>query len=270
MVYYLDRNLTAEEREGYKEIRWDSKEVCAYYMARFCPYDHFVNTKCDLGKEINLNFNIDNNKLMEEPKDVNEEMRIHKASHFDIKTKQEAEKVAVELLATSVGAKAIIVQSPYVAQVQLLRERLDELPEYALSSYSSIAFYFVLYLFSVSSIVCNCQVTGNYTDPKTRLAWISDNGIMNNGKLAIVQNPTGNWMQYQTRRDFPVENKKYYYTINTTKRRGYLVRVTFLYGDLGDEDAYPKFDLYIDATKWSTVTILDASRVYYHQLGEMI
>ncbi|KAJ8748172.1 hypothetical protein K2173_000580 [Erythroxylum novogranatense] len=261
MVYYLDRNLTAEEREGYKEIRWDSKEVCAYYMARFCPHDHFVNTKCDLGKEINLNFSIDNNKLMEEPKDVNEEMRIHKASPFDIKTKQEAEKVAVELLVTRlehgscedihfrVGAKAIVVQSPYVAQVQLLRERLDELPEY---------------------IVCSVSSTSNYTDPKTRLAWISDNGIMNNGKPAIVQNPTRNWMQYQTRRDFPVENKKYYYTINTKERRRYLVCATFLYGDLGDEGAYPKFDLYIDATKWSTMTILDASRVYYHQLGEMI
>ncbi|KAJ8754775.1 hypothetical protein K2173_012164 [Erythroxylum novogranatense] len=37
---------------------------------------------------------------MEEPEDVNEEMRIHKASPFDIKTKQDAEKVAVELLAT--------------------------------------------------------------------------------------------------------------------------------------------------------------------------
>ncbi|KAJ8747076.1 hypothetical protein K2173_014483 [Erythroxylum novogranatense] len=52
------------------------------------------------GKEINLNFSIDNNKLMKEPEDVNEEMRIHKASPFDIKTKQDAEKVAVELLAT--------------------------------------------------------------------------------------------------------------------------------------------------------------------------
>ncbi|KAE8022362.1 hypothetical protein FH972_008166 [Carpinus fangiana] len=43
------RNLTDEERKGYKEITWDSKEVCACYMVRFCPHDLFVNTRSDLG-----------------------------------------------------------------------------------------------------------------------------------------------------------------------------------------------------------------------------
>ncbi|CAN8244646.1 unnamed protein product [Cochlearia groenlandica] len=43
------RNLTDEERRGYKEIRWDDREVCAFYMVRFCPHDLFVNTKSDLG-----------------------------------------------------------------------------------------------------------------------------------------------------------------------------------------------------------------------------
>ncbi|XP_050225832.1 uncharacterized protein LOC126675262 [Mercurialis annua] len=44
-----DRNLTDEQRKDYKEITWDSREVCPYYMARFCPHDLFVNTKSDLG-----------------------------------------------------------------------------------------------------------------------------------------------------------------------------------------------------------------------------
>ncbi|KAK3221011.1 hypothetical protein Dsin_014981 [Dipteronia sinensis] len=43
------RNLTDEERKGYKEITWDDKEVCAFYMVRFCPHDLFVNTRSDLG-----------------------------------------------------------------------------------------------------------------------------------------------------------------------------------------------------------------------------
>ncbi|KAJ6800591.1 luc7-like protein 3 [Iris pallida] len=43
------RNLTEEEKKGYKEIRWDDKEVCGAYMVRFCPHDLFVNTKSDLG-----------------------------------------------------------------------------------------------------------------------------------------------------------------------------------------------------------------------------
>ncbi|XP_057509355.1 uncharacterized protein LOC130791987 isoform X1 [Actinidia eriantha] len=43
------RNLTDEERKGYKEITWDGKEVCGSYMIRFCPHDLFVNTRSDLG-----------------------------------------------------------------------------------------------------------------------------------------------------------------------------------------------------------------------------
>ncbi|KAG2715616.1 hypothetical protein I3843_03G088600 [Carya illinoinensis] len=43
------RNLTEEERKGFKEITWDDKEVCACYMVRFCPHDLFVNTRSDLG-----------------------------------------------------------------------------------------------------------------------------------------------------------------------------------------------------------------------------
>ncbi|KAK4734322.1 hypothetical protein R3W88_008583 [Solanum pinnatisectum] len=43
------RNLTEDERRGFKEVKWDDKEVCAYYMVRFCPHDLFVNTRSDLG-----------------------------------------------------------------------------------------------------------------------------------------------------------------------------------------------------------------------------
>ncbi|MED6194331.1 hypothetical protein PIB30_027590 [Stylosanthes scabra] len=43
------RNLTEEERKGFKEVTWDDKEVCGFYMVRFCPHDLFVNTRSDLG-----------------------------------------------------------------------------------------------------------------------------------------------------------------------------------------------------------------------------
>ncbi|KAK9075207.1 hypothetical protein SSX86_003528 [Deinandra increscens subsp. villosa] len=43
------RNLTEEERRGHKEITWDDKEVCVFYMVKFCPHDLFVNTRSDLG-----------------------------------------------------------------------------------------------------------------------------------------------------------------------------------------------------------------------------
>lgn len=43
------RNLTEEEKKGYREMRWDDKEVCGPFMLKFCPHDLFVNTKSDLG-----------------------------------------------------------------------------------------------------------------------------------------------------------------------------------------------------------------------------
>ncbi|KAJ7558046.1 hypothetical protein O6H91_04G023200 [Diphasiastrum complanatum] len=43
------RNLTDEEKKGYREVRWDDREVCGCYLVRFCPHDLFVNTKSDLG-----------------------------------------------------------------------------------------------------------------------------------------------------------------------------------------------------------------------------
>ncbi|KAL5573671.1 hypothetical protein UlMin_023268 [Ulmus minor] len=43
------RNLTEEERKGYKEITWSDKELCGAYMIHFCPHDLFINTRSDLG-----------------------------------------------------------------------------------------------------------------------------------------------------------------------------------------------------------------------------
>ncbi|EEF47574.1 protein with unknown function [Ricinus communis] len=134
--------------------------------------------------------------------------------------------------------------------------------------------YLVLYISLVSSIVCqvtefisiDCGSTSNYTDKRTGLEWISDNGIMNHGKSVEVKNPDGYWAQYGKRRDFPIDSKKYCYNLGTKERRRYLVRATFQYGSLENEDSYPKFDLYLDATKWSTVTVLEASRIYVKEM----
>ena len=90
--------------------------------------------------------------------------------------------------------------------------------------------------------------------------------IMKHGKVVQVENPNGYWMQYRTRRDFPSDNKKYCYNLSTKERRRYLVRATFQYGSPENEDAYPKFELYLDSTEWATVTIQDASRIYVNEM----
>ena len=112
----------------------------------------------------------------------------------------------------------------------------------------------------------DCGGTSNHADTSTGLAWISDMRFMSQGKSVQVENPNGNLLQFQRRRDFPIDSKKYCYTLNTVERRRYLVRATFQYGSLKSEDTYPKFELYLDATQWATVTIFDASRTYVNEM----
>ncbi|KAG2666260.1 hypothetical protein I3760_15G049300 [Carya illinoinensis] len=134
----------------------------------------------------------------------------------------------------------------------------------------SFPYFLVIFPLFLSSVVCqveefvslDCGGTSNYTDRSTGLPWTSDMGFMSRGKSAVVENPRGNLVQYQRRREFPIDGKKYCYTLITQERRRYLVRATFQYGSRENKGTYPQFRLYMDATKWSTVSISDASRIY--------
>ncbi|KAM3303784.1 putative LRR receptor-like serine/threonine-protein kinase isoform X1 [Capsicum chacoense] len=134
--------------------------------------------------------------------------------------------------------------------------------------------FFVLLLCFTSPIVCqvtefvsiDCGSASNYTDASTGLTWSSDAGMMEHGKPVVVVNARVNSQQYQRRRDFPADSKKYCYTLNTNERRRYLVRATFLYGSPAAEGTYPKFQLYLDATKWGTITISESSRIYVKEM----
>lgn len=113
----------------------------------------------------------------------------------------------------------------------------------------------------------DCGGSTNYTDKDTGLAWISDALITSQfGKPVKAGKTDGKSIQYQTRRDFPPDTKKYCYSLTTEERRRYIVRATFLYGTSLTEGTYPKFQLYLDATKWSTVTVMEAARVYVKEM----
>lgn len=137
-------------------------------------------------------------------------------------------------------------------------------------------FYQILLVFLALAPSALCQVTefvsidcggsSNYTDPTTGLAWIPDTGLMSYGQSSKVQNPNVSSVQYSTRRDFPIDGQKYCYTLRTEERRRYIVRTTFLYGNPDTGATFPKFDLYLDTTKWTTVTIFDAARVYVKEM----
>ncbi|XP_021893850.1 probable LRR receptor-like serine/threonine-protein kinase At1g67720 isoform X2 [Carica papaya] len=141
-----------------------------------------------------------------------------------------------------------------------------------MGSFSNLLLDLIIFVSCVSSQVTefvslDCGGSFSYTDRATGLPWISDEEIMSYGKSVQVQNPNGNSMQYRRRRDFPIDSNKYCYKLSTRERRRYLVRATFQYGSaLQSEDTYPNFQLYLDATKWATVTVLEASRVYVKEM----
>lgn len=115
-------------------------------------------------------------------------------------------------------------------------------------------------------ISIDCGGTSNYSDQTTGLGWISDTEITSQGRSVAVNNPYKGWKQYNKRREFPTDNSKYCYNLPTKERRRYIVRATFLYGSSEEVDTYPKFDLYLDATKWATITILDSARQYVEEM----
>ncbi|PKA51908.1 putative LRR receptor-like serine/threonine-protein kinase [Apostasia shenzhenica] len=110
----------------------------------------------------------------------------------------------------------------------------------------------------------DCGGTENHTD-STGLKWVSDNQIIFGG-TAIVSSSNEARKQYTTMRYFPADDKKYCYTLQVQNRTRYLVRATFLYGNFDRSDVYPKFDISLGASPWSTIVISDQNIVVVKEL----
>uniref|UniRef100_A0A0D9XN34 Protein kinase domain-containing protein n=1 Tax=Leersia perrieri TaxID=77586 RepID=A0A0D9XN34_9ORYZ len=123
---------------------------------------------------------------------------------------------------------------------------------------------FLLFSFSTAQpgfISLDCGGDVDYTDG-IGIQWTSDAKFVSGGQKAnlLVQNEVlQQQQQYSTVRSFPADNRKYCYTMNVRNRTRYLVRATFLYGNFDNSNVYPKFDLSIGATPWTTVVIDDAT-----------
>ncbi|XP_072953940.1 probable LRR receptor-like serine/threonine-protein kinase At1g67720 [Typha angustifolia] len=113
-------------------------------------------------------------------------------------------------------------------------------------------------------ISLDCGGTDEYTDD-LGLEWIPDNKFFY-GQTANVSIPNEERKQYMTVRYFPADSRKYCYTLNVRTRTRYLVRASFLYGNFDSSNVYPKFDLSLGATPWSTIVISDANTVEVEEL----
>lgn len=115
-------------------------------------------------------------------------------------------------------------------------------------------------------ISIDCGGTTYFTDTTTGLQWIPDAGSVTGGTAVKINVSTESRQQYQSLRYFPPDNNKYCYTLNTTERTRYLVRATFLYGNFDNSSAYPKFKLYLDTTRWATITIATATDIIVEEI----
>ncbi|XP_043711011.1 probable LRR receptor-like serine/threonine-protein kinase At1g67720 [Telopea speciosissima] len=110
----------------------------------------------------------------------------------------------------------------------------------------------------------DCGGKENFTDD-IGLEWIPDDQF-NYGETANIFVANATQKQYMTLRHFPADNRKYCYTLNVVTRTRYLVRTTFLYGNFDNNNVYPKFDLSLGATHWSTIVISDANTIEVREL----
>ncbi|KAG2578813.1 hypothetical protein PVAP13_6NG110300 [Panicum virgatum] len=108
-------------------------------------------------------------------------------------------------------------------------------------------------------ISLDCGGARDHTDA-IGIQWTSDATFVSGGQTAqlLVQNGLQS-QQFATVRYFPADNRKYCYTMNVRNRTRYLVRATFLYGNFDNSNVYPKFDISLGASPWSTIVVDDAT-----------
>ncbi|MCL7031864.1 hypothetical protein MKW94_018177, partial [Papaver nudicaule] len=110
----------------------------------------------------------------------------------------------------------------------------------------------------------NCGGKENFTD-SIGLEWKSDNRF-SFGERATISVPNETRRQYMSVRYFPDNARKYCYTLDVNPRTRYLIRTTFLYGNFDNSNVYPKFDISLGATHWSTIVIQDVNTIEVREL----
>ncbi|XP_061351333.1 probable LRR receptor-like serine/threonine-protein kinase At1g67720 isoform X2 [Gastrolobium bilobum] len=110
----------------------------------------------------------------------------------------------------------------------------------------------------------DCGGKENFTD-EIGLRWTPDDKLTY-GEISTISVVNETRKQYMTLRHFPADSRKYCYTFDVVSRTRYLLRATFLYGNFDRNNVYPKFDISVGATHWSTIVISDANTIEVREL----
>ncbi|KAL5148991.1 putative LRR receptor-like serine/threonine-protein kinase [Glycine soja] len=109
----------------------------------------------------------------------------------------------------------------------------------------------------------DCGGKENFTD-EIGLNWTPDK--LRYGEISNISVANETRKQYTALRHFPADSRKYCYTLDVVSRTRYLLRASFLYGNFDANNVYPKFDIFIGATHWSTIVISDANTIEMREL----
>ncbi|KAL2660411.1 hypothetical protein AAZV13_03G139500 [Glycine max] len=110
----------------------------------------------------------------------------------------------------------------------------------------------------------DCGGTEKFAD-EIGLHWTPDDKLTY-GQISTISVVNETRKQYTTLRHFPADSRKYCYTLEVVSRTRYLLRASFLYGNFDDNNVYPKFDISIGPTHWSTIVISDANSIEMREL----
>ncbi|KAJ0027782.1 hypothetical protein Pint_35568 [Pistacia integerrima] len=110
----------------------------------------------------------------------------------------------------------------------------------------------------------DCGGKGNFTD-ELGLQWTPDDRFLF-GETTNISIANETRQQYSTLRHFPADSRKYCYQLHVIRRTRYLIRATFLYGNFDSNNVYPKFDISLGATHWSTIVISDTTTIEVQEL----
>ncbi|PWA87673.1 leucine-rich repeat transmembrane protein kinase protein [Artemisia annua] len=120
------------------------------------------------------------------------------------------------------------------------------------------------------SIDCGIPKGSKYTDTKTGINYVSDDGFVEGGisqEISSKYVAEVNDLHLKTLRSFPT-NIRNCYTLQPKqgKNNRYLIRVWIMYGNYDSKGNTPQFDLYLGADLWNTVNIAEPSDQYYYEI----
>jgi hypothetical protein len=134
-----------------------------------------------------------------------------------------------------------------------------------------VSFYNYLHVLLAGfiSIDCGYNTTQNYTDDRTGITYVSDNGFTDSGFIhsVNVDNIQPEVPQrYSTIRFFPNGTRNCYTLRSLTPGGKYYVRAVFAYGNYDTLNKLPTFDLYLGFSYWTTVSIINSSTTYIFEI----